>query len=920
MPRISLVILAVLLAASSVHAQKTRIYGVVKDANSGETLIAANVLIADGQGVVTDLDGRYSIEVENGEYNIKISYIGYEATSKAVKANGGDLELNFALKTATLNEVRVVADMALDRETPVAFTNIDPVKIKEELAAQDIPMLLNSTPGVYATQQGGGAGEARVTIRGFDQRNLSIMIDGIPMNDMENGWVYWSNWFGLDAVTQRIQVQRGLGASKLSIPAVGGSLNILTQGISSKSYKTIKLTVGNDGLIRTNLGYNSGRLKGGWGVTAAFAYDRQDGYVEQAWASRFFYYVKLQKQLGNHLLSVSAMGAPQEHGQRSRKQPIFMYDRALARKLGADLEAGYVTTFVDAGLVGNYGKRYNPSWGYLRRDRFDPDAKIETLNTNVNYYHKPIFNLRHFWAKDKWAVSNIVYGSFGKGGGTRAIGGTIIDQYGRSDLDALHEENIEGTVFVPPFDTIAVNDTTQFKSNNFIQSSVNNHYWYGLLTTVSNKLSDVIDLSFGLDGRAYWVEHYSTPYDLLGGDYAVINSNTIDSLLFDPEDNVKREGDVAGYRTSTNVYSGGLFAQLEFSKKKWSAFVSASGGYNYYIRQDIYRKKDLVLTDTTLQQVLGIADTVNVNGTDYTYRSSEARDASTGGVDYWGGTAKTGVNFNINDHMNVFFNGGVFFRPPTVSNVYNGNFSFDFVDGVGNEFAWGLELGYSIKYPRWATNLNLYRTSWENKPVITRVFVGGELLNVAVPDLGSIHQGVEFDFVYKTRWLFDVEGLISYGDWRWNGASKAFYYDQSSAAPVDSFDIDATGVLVGDAAQFQIAGSIKFKPVKGVYIKARISYFDKHYAQFNPINLQDDNKRRQSWKLPSYYTIDLHAGWTIKLKKVDVSLRASVINLLDELYISDASNNTYTQTFDATGASVFIGQGRRWTASVGVKF
>lgn len=921
MLRFTSLLVAALTTSLLCFGQQTKVSGVVKDQVSGETLISANVLYGESQGVVTDFDGKFSFTIPNGEYTIKASYIGYEAQEQKLSAKGGTVELVFSLKTVTMNEVRVVADMALDRETPVAFTNIEPKRIKEELASQDIPMLLNSTPGVYATQQGGGAGEARVTIRGFDQRNLSVMIDGIPMNDMENGWVYWSNWFGLDAVTQRIQVQRGLGASKLSIPAVGGSMNILTQGISSKAYRSVKLTVGNNGLIRTNVGYNSGRLKDGWGITAAFAYDRQDGYVEQTWASRFFYFVKIQKQLGNHMISVGAMGAPQSHGQRTGQQPIFMYDKKYARKLGAELDTtNYVNAMMASGLQGNYGRRFNPSWGTLSRNRHDPDARPEILNTNINYYHKPIINLRHFWAKDTWAVSNIVYGSLGNGGGTRARGGTTIDGTGHLDMDALYQDNITGTVFVPPFDTLAVNDTSQYKSTNYIQSSINNHYWYGLLTTVNKAFSKYWDLSFGVDARAFWVEHYSTPYDLLGGDYAVINPTANQNDLFDPSDNVKREGDIAGYRTSTNVYSGGLFAQLEYSRDKWAAFVSASGGYNYYIRQDQYRKKDLVLADTTYRQALGISDTIVRNGSTYTHQSPEAEDATTGGVDYWGGTAKAGVNYNINDHMNVFFNGGVFFRPPTVSNVYNGNFSFDFVQGIGNEFAWGTELGYSVRYPKWAANLNLYRTSWENKPLVTAVFVGGERLNVAVPGLGSIHQGAELDFAYNTPWYFDVEGLVSYGDWRWTGQSKAFYYDQATGIPVDSFDIDADGVLVGDAAQLQVAGSIKFKPAKGVYIKGRISFFDKHYANFSAISLQGDNKGRQSWRVPGYYTVDVHAGWTIKLKKMDVSIRASVINLLDELYISDATNNAYTQSFDATGASVYIGQGRRWTASVGVKF
>ena len=919
MKKFLVLFLAVLFTAVASYAQKTRIHGVVKDASSAEPLISANVVYGEGLGIVTGLDGDYSVQLENGDYTLTVSYIGYETVTKTVKANGGQLEINFSLSTITLNEVTVVADMALDRETPVAFTNIEPSKIRQELASQEIPMLLNSTPGVYATQQGGGAGDARVTIRGFSQRNISVQIDGVPMNDMENGWVYWSNWFGLDGVTQRIQVQRGLGASKLSIPAVGGSMNILTAGITSKRSTEIGLTVGNNGMIRTNVSYNSGRMEKGWGVTAAFAYDRQNGWADATWASRFFYFVKLQKQIGNHTLSVSGMGAPQERGQRSFMQPIFLYDRAYAEELGVDLSHPSVTANP---LPGNYGNRYNQQWGNVIRNRNNPNAMSEQQNLAVNFYHKPIFNFKHFWAKDKWAVSNIVYGSFGKGGGTQLRGNTgLFDSNGQYDLSALYAENVTGTIFVPPYDTTAVNDTSQYKARNYLLANMNNHYWYGLLSTIDHKFNSAWDLAVGIDFRSFWVERYSTPYDLLGGDYAVINSTTQQGNLFDPTDNVKRPGDVAGYRANTSVYTAGVFAQLQYSKDKISGFISVSGANNSYKRSDQYRKRDLVLPDTTYLQALGINDTIVRGGNTYTHNSKEARIATTDWIHFQGGTAKMGVNYNLTDHMNVFVNGGVFLRPPTISDVYAGT-SFNIVDGVATEVAWGVELGYSVKFPRWAANLNLYRTTWENRPVKTTIAIGGTPTTINIPSIGSVHQGIEVDAVYKTPWFFDLEGLISYGDWRWKGSALAYYYEEGNDNAVDSVDVDADGVHVGDAAQFQVAGSIKIKPVKGVYIKGQLTYFNNYFSDFNPLDLQGENRGRDSWKVPSYYLLDIHAGWTIKLKKMDVMLRASVLNVLDRTYISDARNNAVsgTQTFDATAAQVFMGQGRRWTATVGVKF
>ena len=93
--------------------------------------------------------------------------------------------MNVKLESLILEEAIVAADIAIDRKTPVAFTNVLPAQIQEELAGRDLPLVLNTTPGVYATQQGGGDGDARVTIRGFDQTNLAVMVDGVPMNDME---------------------------------------------------------------------------------------------------------------------------------------------------------------------------------------------------------------------------------------------------------------------------------------------------------------------------------------------------------------------------------------------------------------------------------------------------------------------------------------------------------------------------------------------------------------------------------------------------------------------------------------------------------------------------------------------------------------------------------------------------------------
>jgi hypothetical protein len=218
--------------------------------------------------------------------------------------------------------------MAIGRRTPVAFSDISSIKIKEELASRDLPMILNTTPGVYATQSGGGDGDARVNIRGFNQRNVSVMVDGIPMNDMENGWVYWSNWFGLDNVTQKTQVQRGLGASKLAVPSIGGNINILTQGMDEKFNIKLSSEMGNNNMMRQGIGINSGRLKGNWGITAAFSYRTNDGWVEQLNSEQMFYFLKVQKTRVFNICN----GKPTRTRATSWKKSIIVLRRGLCFK------------------------------------------------------------------------------------------------------------------------------------------------------------------------------------------------------------------------------------------------------------------------------------------------------------------------------------------------------------------------------------------------------------------------------------------------------------------------------------------------------------------------------------------------------------------------------------------------------------
>jgi len=888
------------LAACSAGAQ-TFVSGVVRDSLTNEALPGAFVIYGEGKGSATDIDGAYRMTVPAGTYTLRATYVGMDAQEKKITVAGKDLVVDFYLSAgSTMTEVNVISDMAVGRRTPVAFSDISSIKIREELGSRDLPMILNTTPGVYATQSGGGDGDARVNIRGFNQRNVSVMVDGIPMNDMENGWVYWSNWFGLDNVTQKTQVQRGLGASKLAVPAIGGNINILTQGIEEKFSVRLSSELGNNNNMRQGFGLNSGRLKGNWGITAAFSYKQNDGWVEQLNSEQMFYFLKVQKQFEKHSFSLSAMGSPQEHDQRLGRNRMSFYDVDYALNNGIDTTGFYTQNVpVDRGL------RFNSEWGYLSRNRYDADAAVEVQSGRNNYYHKPIFNFKHFWTpSEKFALSNVLYASFGSGGGMRP-NTSLQDSTGQIDFQYMYDKNTKtftnflGVVITPANPTY-IEDTSKYAASYFLQSSINNHKWYGLLSTFKSEINNQLEISGGIDARYYTVDRYQIVYDLLGADYALIDKKSSAENRYIQDQNiseeyentalgkvVRQEGDRINYNITSNVLQSGLFMLAEYSGDSYTAFINATASNSRYNRVDHFALRD-----------------------------SLGDEIESGWKSFMGGTVKAGFNYRFNKRMSVFFNTGFLSRAPMLANTYFST-SLSTFDNLRNEEISSAEVGANYNTKVFKATLNAYYTVWNNRPVTGTRSNGTENFYYNVPGMRALHQGVELDAEWNISKFVSVEGVLSVGDWRWKSEATAYVTDENGNTVGDPISFDARDVRVGDAAQFQTSFATRIAPVKGFYFKPRITYFDNNFAEFNPDALTGENGGKQSWKMPAYYMIDLGMGYSRDLgEKYNLAARINLMNLTDAVFVTDALNNEFGPTFDASSAGVYYGMGFRWTAGL----
>ena len=933
--------------------QSGTLTGIITDNVSKQPVVGAKVIFSSKFRAFTDHDGKYTIaDMPYGTYNGQVTMIGFDTLNISVEVNQPEVNNDILLGgSKELDEIKVIGNIAEDRKTPVAKTTLDAKAIREELGSQDLPMILNATPGVHATEQGGGDGDARITIRGFNQRNVGVMIDGVPVNDMENGWVYWSNWFGLDNITSQIQVQRGLGATKLAMPSVGGTMNILTKNTGGKREITARQEYGTGNFLRTSVSYKSGSLKNGWGVLFSGSYKQGQGWVDGLTTQGGFYYLKVQKKLGKHVVSLSGFGAPQQHGQRSFQQGISYWDPAYGRSLfeGSDelydvitryrsdgdaaaytsglaalgLDENsvqqYMTNYVDTTGAEARGVRFNEHWGYRTND----NGERVLLNERRNYYHKPQITLKDFWkVNKKLSVSNMVYVSIGRGGGQRYFNSSstlVADEEGLIDWDQIIQNN-QFTVFggqqLPTIDPFY--DPELLKSSQILSSSVNNHFWLGGLSQFDYEHSPHLTISGGFDYRYYKGEHYNEVLDLLGGEYFVNTQNQ------NAPTDMKIVGDKIGRQPWHNHRDGlvqwaGAFGQAEYSKGQWTAFVNASVVANFYKGIDYFRGRQLILADTTME--IGYHDTISYMGNTYHRNSEGLRDHQTDWVNKTGFTFKTGANYNVTENSNIFVNVGYLSRTPMFNNVIDNQNNRVF-DTLVNENILAFEAGYGYRSKKLSVNVNGYFTNWTNRPLPFGLTVQDpldplETIVVNIPGMDARHMGVEVDAAYRVTKKITLEGMVSIGDWIWNSAEDVIVFG-------DTITFDARGVHVGDAAQSTYAASVRWAFIKGGYVKVRYTHFDRYYTDFDPISLSGATAGTDSWQMPDYGLMSLHAGYRLPIKETTLSFRANVFNLLNTTYILDGTNNRNfdesEDNFNAQSASVFFGQGIRFNVSVGFEF
>ncbi|MBU0561164.1 MAG: TonB-dependent receptor [Bacteroidetes bacterium] len=910
MSKIYKLALVMLIAATSLFAQKYTVSGVVTSAETGEKLVGANVFLkGTTTGAATDVDGSFSIPINAGAYTVVCSYIGFETQEVAVDVTN-NMKLDFNLKDYLFSlSVTVLADRAKERETPVAFTNIDKKDMELRLGSRDIPLLLNTTPSVYSTEQGGGAGDARINVRGFDQRNITIMINGVPVNDMENGWVYWSNWDGLGDATSSIQMQRGLSAVNLATPSIGGTMNIITEPTALKFGMKFKQEFGEGSFVKSTLFANTGLMDGKWAASASIVKKTGDGVINGTWTDAWAYYFGAAYNLNDkNRLEVYLIGAPQLHGQNRYKQNIATYNQELARELGYSQDA--IDQFPEAGR--RYSQnifRVSPSYkgkqsytslftsGVSEVERQESDR----MNELVNFFHKPIANLNWYSALSKdLSLYTTAYWSGGHGGGTGTFGSMKYNydypSSRRVDWDATIANNVAN-----------VDTDGKIAAKGILRASRNNQWTVGVISKVFYKVNENLKTSLGIDWRTASIDHFRDIVDLLGADYWLSKDNK----FADASGEKLGLGGKFNYNNTNDVNWLGGYGQAEYTKGMLTAYGTAGYSVINYDYTDHFKKD-------------AIGNKINLTS------------------DYIGGyQVKGGASVRLTSDLDVFGNAGYVSKVPTFDQVINDARGI-FVEDQKNEKFLHLEAGANWKGLNGKLNIksNVYMTQWSDRAstIPYRVADGSEAL-LTLNGISSNHVGFELEAAYQPIQLVRVDLSASFGNWKYTENVSGEYenYKTDGTIEIINYNYYIKDLKVGDQPQTQMAFSATFFPISGLVASAVYKYFDNNYANFTPFGRTNPADTDESWKIPSYGLLDLHLAYDIpfQFSGVNLQLFANVFNALDELYVMDAADNssyvsykidkdgdgkreTIADPHGASAAEVFAGLPRTFNVGISI--
>lgn len=467
-----------LMISMSVAGVAQHISGTVSDAD-GEILPNASVIIGgSAQGTTTNSDGQFSIRCDKGKVRLVISYVGFETYDKEhiVDESGLNIGIIQLQPKAIIGSEAIVQATRANATTPMTYESYDSKFLEKQNVLQDIPSMLNLTPSLVATSEGGfGVGATSMRIRGTDPTRINVTMNGIQLNDAESQSVFWNNMPDFASSINNIQITRGVGSSTNGTSSFGATMNLLTGCAHEKPYAELTVMGGNFNTIKANIIAGTGIMKNGFSIDLRMSKIKSKGYIE-----------------GGSINNNAIMLNTEWHGKSSIAKAIILYGKQKTGITWWGCPQEYLET----------NRRYNPAGEYF--DALGNRQYYEDESDNYQQTHVQL--IYSYNIKSNLDLNIALHYTRGDGYYEEYKNDQLFSDYGLQNISIPAVVTVNNTTYTTSA-TINRTDLIRRKmmSNDFYGGTVSAIYRLGKFTnTFGGSGSNYQGRHFG---NIIWMEH-----------------------------------------------------------------------------------------------------------------------------------------------------------------------------------------------------------------------------------------------------------------------------------------------------------------------------------------------------------------------------------------------------------------------------
>jgi len=783
-------------------------------------------------------------------------------------------------------QVEVEAEDTLETNTPVFVTTLDDGE-NSSGSAGNISGLLQSSRDVFAATAGFNFSAARFRIRGYQSDKTMILLNGIPMSDLETGRGTWYRWGGLNDVTRYSETKNWLTDNPYHFGGIGGYSNIDSKATGVRKGSRLSYASTNRAYShRLMYTIGTGMQKNGWAFAMSLSTRySQEGYVEGTFYQAYSYFLAAEKKINaSHSLNLSILGAPTLRGKSS-----------------ISVNEAYE-------LTGD--PFYNSYWGYQTK----PDGSRTKRNSRVADSHMPIIALSHEWkTSEKSRLKTSVYSSFGKYGQTalnwydaqdpRPDYYKYLPSYYEGINDPLNAQRMynnwqnPGTRQVQWDNLYYANSKNIFtfkdENGNIIEEGLRSKYivenrWNNLmsggLSTLYSVNIDKVSIHTGLYLQTQRNHYFNTIEDLMGGDFWVDVNQFAEQDFIDPQaaqsdlqnpNRVVREGDVFANNYYIYNHTATVFSQVNYTTKKVDYYAALELSGEQFYREGIFQ------TGLFPENSLGKSEVNNF-------------------LNY---AVKGGATYKVSGRQYITANAAYQTEAPTSRAAFisprtrNGT-----VENLTNETIYTGDINYILRYPKLKMRFSYYYT--ERKDAIwSRSFYHDEyrsFVNYVMQDVDYLHHGLEFGIDGDIYGGVSANAVVAYGQHLYNSRpSASIYVDNSDELLARDQTVYLQNYKIGGMPQSAASFGLKYNGKKYWFAGANVNYFMDIYLDPNPDRRTEEAVANFVESDPQYietidqtrldngYSVSLFAGKSFKINDYFLNINLNINNL---------TNNTNFQT------------------------